>query len=47
MYFARAKCGIEGGAMVTGSHNPPEFNGLKLLMVQILYMEMVFKKSVK
>lgn len=30
MYFARAKCGIEGGAMVTGSHNPPEFNGLKL-----------------
>lgn len=29
-YFAREHLAIDGGAMITGSHNPPEFNGLKL-----------------
>jgi len=29
-YFARVKYNVEGGVMVTGSHNPPEFNGFKL-----------------
>lgn len=30
LYFARLHFGIDGGVMITGSHNPPEFNGFKL-----------------
>lgn len=30
MYFAVSTLGVDGGAVVTASHNPPEFNGLKL-----------------
>lgn len=30
MYFSRIRYSIDGGVMVTGSHNPPEFNGFKL-----------------
>lgn len=29
-YFARVHLGIDGGVMITASHNPPEFNGFKL-----------------
>lgn len=29
MYFAVGKYGFDGGAMVTASHNPPEWNGIK------------------
>ena len=29
LYFSVAKYGFDGGAMVTASHNPPEWNGIK------------------
>ena len=29
-YWSQYRLGVEGGIMVTGSHNPKEFNGLKL-----------------
>jgi phosphomannomutase/phosphoglucomutase len=29
-YFSLHKLDVQGGIMITGSHNPPEFNGLKL-----------------
>ncbi len=30
LYFAIHKLGLAGGVMVTGSHNPPEYNGFKM-----------------
>ncbi|TMJ11034.1 MAG: phosphomannomutase/phosphoglucomutase [Bacillati bacterium ANGP1] len=30
LYFAQRHFGVDGGVMVTASHNPPEFNGFKL-----------------
>jgi phosphomannomutase/phosphoglucomutase len=29
-YFSLFTLGVDGGIMITGSHNPPEFNGMKL-----------------
>lgn len=29
-YFSLFRLSVEGGVMITGSHNPPEFNGFKL-----------------
>jgi len=30
LYFTVATLGLDGGAMITGSHNPREYNGIKL-----------------
>ncbi|MGE5190127.1 MAG: phosphomannomutase/phosphoglucomutase [Gemmatimonadota bacterium] len=32
LYFSIATFAADGGVMITGSHNPPEFNGFKLCM---------------
>jgi phosphomannomutase len=34
LYFAAYTMGLDGGVMVTGSHNPPDFNGFKLVLHQ-------------
>jgi phosphomannomutase/phosphoglucomutase len=30
LYFSVAQWNVDGGVMITGSHNPPEYNGFKL-----------------
>ena len=30
LYFAMYRLGLDGGVMVTGSHNPPDYNGFKM-----------------
>ncbi len=30
LYFSIRHCQAGGGVMITGSHNPPEFNGFKI-----------------
>ncbi len=32
LYFATHTLAVDGGVQVTGSHNPPEFNGFKLVL---------------
>lgn len=31
VYFATAHYGFDGGVMITASHNPPEYNGMKMV----------------
>jgi phosphomannomutase len=32
LYYAAATLGVDGGVVVTGSHNPPDHNGFKLVL---------------
>jgi phosphomannomutase len=32
LYYATEVLGVQGGIQVTGSHNPPEYNGFKMLL---------------
>jgi phosphomannomutase / phosphoglucomutase len=32
LYYATAKYGVDGGLQITGSHNPPEYNGFKMVV---------------
>ncbi|RMG58464.1 MAG: phosphomannomutase/phosphoglucomutase [Deltaproteobacteria bacterium] len=42
LYFSIIELGTDGGVMVTGSHNPPEFNGFKLCIgTTAIYGEMI------
>ena len=32
LYYAADKLGLDAGIQITGSHNPPEYNGIKMIM---------------
>ncbi|MFN8723799.1 MAG: phosphoglucomutase/phosphomannomutase PgmG [Rhodospirillales bacterium] len=32
LYYAARTLGADGGIMITGSHNPPEYNGIKMVL---------------
>ena len=32
LYFAEAELEVDGGIQITGSHNPPEYNGFKMVL---------------
>ena len=32
LYYAAAELGVDGGIMITGSHNPADYNGFKMVL---------------
>lgn len=42
LYFSVVNLGLHGGIMITGSHNPPQYNGIKICIgAQTLYGEQI------
>lgn len=42
LYFSIVELGTDGGVMITGSHNPPEYNGFKLCVgTTAIYGDMI------
>lgn len=46
LYYAAAKLTNGTGVMLTGSHNPPNYNGIKWYSVAILYQVILFNVCV-
>lgn len=55
LYYAVFHLGADGGIMITGSHNPPQYNGCKMMMgnktlalddIQALYQRMLAKEFI-
>src|SRR5204863_4361900 len=47
LYFAAATLGVDGGIMVTGSHNPPDHNGFKLVLGGKAFFGEAIRRSVR
>jgi phosphomannomutase len=44
LYYAAKELGLDAGVMITGSHNPPDYNGIKIMMGgQAFYGEQVME----
>ena len=35
LYYAEAVLDVDGGIMITGSHNPPDYNGFKMVLRRV------------
>ena len=44
MYFATKTLGVTSGIMLTGSHNPANYNGIKIVMQDITFTEAQIQK---
>ena len=42
-YFSMYHLDVDGAVQITGSHNPPEFNGLKFLIIKKHFIVNKFK----
>ena len=42
MYHATHELNVDGGVMITASHNPPEYNGFKMVLNPFYFLEDYF-----